>query len=191
MRGVLLINIIFYYIYPSFQLIQFDLQKEETLPTLELRHSKTNRISALIVWAGIMCYMAYDMRKELFKWNNPGVPNTLIFLLFFSIGIVAVINIFDKRPQVIIERKGIWKRKYLLPFSPLVCTNWKEMQYFYLLQKTEKGIKSFNLVIRNRDTEKDIKVGLITDYSSIETIMSLVRRYAEKYGIHDLGEEIS
>ena len=64
------------------------------------------------------------------------------------------------------------------------------MQYFYLLQKIEKGITSFHLVIRRRETEKDIKIGLITDGNSIETIMALVRQYAEKYGIHDLGEEV-
>ena len=69
--------------------------------------------------------------------------------------------------------------------------NWKEMQYFYLLRKEEQeSSTSFYLVIRKRETEKDVKVELTPLDTSLETVFSLIRQYAEKNGIQDLGEEI-
>jgi hypothetical protein len=137
--------------------------------------------------------MAYDIRDGLFKWEdfNPNGMNTILFLLFLIPGIFLLIDIFDRRPREIINKDGIWKRKNMLPFSSLILINWNEIQYFYLYRETRKNVNSCLLIIRKKDTEKDVKVELTGLDKSVDTILSLFRQYAFKYGIHDLGEEIS
>ena len=70
-------------------------------PTLELRGFKSNVVLALIVWVGLLCYMV---------WKQPDGFTTIMFLIAFAGVILTIINFFDKRPLVIIDQAGIWKK---------------------------------------------------------------------------------
>lgn len=158
---------------------------------LEARTSKSFALFAVVATSAIGGFFAYSEGNNLFNWTdfNPNGINTIIFLLFLFVCLFWWTKLLDKKPQIIINKEGIQIRKNVLPFSSLRIIQWDEVYFFYLLEKTRRNVTGRYLVIRQKEKEKDIKVELNGLDTSIVTIFSLIKQYAEKYNFQDLGKE--
>ncbi|OQP45353.1 hypothetical protein A4D02_33695 [Niastella koreensis] len=162
------------------------LQEANPLPALELRKGKSIATSAVlffIIFIGIMI-------REKYK-EGLGTDQVIFLILFIAVGIFTLIHSFDKSPDVIINQEGIRNRKHHFPFSPLILMSWNDIQYFFLREIEEEYGSTFYIMIRERETEKDRKLTLSGYDSSAETILSLIRQYAEKHNIHELDKQTS
>jgi hypothetical protein len=160
------------------------LQEANPLPALELRRNKSISTSAVLFFMIFIGIMIRDMYKE-----GLGTSQVIFLILFIAAGIVSVIHSFDESPDVIINQEGIWKRKHHFPFSPLIFMSWNNMQYFFLKELEHEDYSSFYIIIRERETEKDSDLKISEYDSSMDTILSLIRQYAEKHNIHELDKQ--
>ena len=130
--------------------------------------------------------MFYKLHDELFNWEkfNPNGIFALLFLLFSLIGILSWIKLLDNQPTLIINKKGIWARKSILPFSQLKHFEWNAIKFVELSTQKIKNIKSTLLVIhRNDGLTKTIELDNV-EYP-IEEIIALVREHCNLLNYRD------
>ena len=162
------------------------MQEANPLPALELRRGKritTEAVLFFIILLGLVIRVIYKEGADTFQ--------VIFLIILIAAGIVSVIHSFDESPDVIINQEGIWKRKHHFPFSPLIFMSWNDMQYFFLKEVEHEDYSSFYIIIRERETEKDSWLKISEYDSSADTILSLIRQYAEKHNIHELDKQAS
>ncbi len=145
-----------------------------------------------ILWSGLVCFMAYDLRFQLFSWKpfNPNGFNSILFLLFLIPGIYSWIKAFDRRPLLSITKKGISVRGSRNPFVPLIFVRWEGVYFFYILENSSK-ITTHSLIVRRKDNEKELKVLLTGLDKSLNDILVIMRNYADKHQFQELSMEFS
>jgi hypothetical protein len=147
-----------------------------------------NLIFMIAIFTAIPYFMYYKLSNELFLWkefNRNGIT-TLAFLAFSLIGILSWIKLLDNNPFLIINKKGIWIRKSILPFSPLKYIEWNQIKFVELNTiKGNKGSKTTVLIIYRNDVSKTKTIDLDSlDYPS-EDIISLVREFSNLLNYRD------
>ena len=167
------------------------MQDNINLANAELEVRANKPLAIVLAWTVLVCFMAYDLRNQLFKWsdfNRNGI-NTILFLLFLLPGVFWWIKLFDNKPQILILKEGVRIRRNTFPFSSLRLIAWTEIHFFYLLKKTEKSVTGYYLIIGKKEREKVFKVELNGLDKSTGIILSIIRKYANIYGFQDLGKE--
>lgn len=130
-----------------------------------------------------------EQRKEsvdfLFgKWNYAKLP---FFLMFAFVPSLCLFYYFDKRVKVRVDSGGIWSRKN-------GSIAWTDIWYFNsTVCKMRNDGDIYKLHVRLKDTEerldKEVTLKFRRMDKSFDEIRAVVRYYAGKYQIEDLGHE--
>ncbi len=139
----------------------------------------------VIIFTAIPYFMFYKLGNELLHWENNS--NGIITFIFFAvclIGFLSWIKLLDNQPTLIINKKGIWARKSILPFSQLKHYEWNTIKFVELSTYKSKNIKSTLLVIHKNDgLTKTIELDNV-EYP-IEEIITLVREHSNLLNYRD------
>ena len=159
---------------------------------LEARTSKSFSIFSVIICSAIVIYFAFSQGKNLLNWTvfNPNGILAIVFLGLLLLCIFYWLQFFDREPQLKIDKEGIWIRKNILPFSKARLLPWDTINFFYVLQQTQKRITSQHLIIGQKNIETDVKIDLYGLDKSTGSILILLRKYSKQYNFHDLGKEV-
>lgn len=146
-----------------------------------------NVIFVIAIFTGIPYFMFYKLHEELFHWEkfNQNVIPTLAFLGFSLIGVLSWIKLLDRNPLLIVNKKGIWVRKSILPFSPLKYFNWSEIRFVELNTIKNKNIRSTVLIIYRNENLKTNRIELDSLDYPMEEIISLVREFSKLLNYRD------
>jgi hypothetical protein len=146
-----------------------------------------NVIFIIAIFTAIPYYMFSKLHDELFHWEkfNPNVISTLAFLVFSLIGILSWIKLLDNNPLLIVNKKGIWVRKSILPFSPLKYFDWNEVKFVELNTIKNKNTRSTVLIIYRNDNSKTKTIELDSLDYPMEEIISLVREFSKLLNYRD------
>lgn len=145
-----------------------------------------NKIFVVIIFTAIPYFMFLKLHDKLFNWEklNPNGIFALLFLVSSLIGILSWIKLLDNQPTLIINKKGIWTRKSILPFSQLQHFEWNTIKFVELSTQKSKNIKSTLLVInRNDGLTKTIELDNI-EYP-MDEIIALVREHSNLLNYRD------
>ena len=141
----------------------------------------------IVIFTAIPYFMFNKLNKELFNWEkfNPDGIFTIIFLACCLICILSWLKLVDFQPLLIVNKKGIWIRKSILPFSPLLFIAWNEVKFVELNTIKNKNMRSTVLVIHRNGNLKTKTIELdILDYP-MEEIIGLVREYTNLLNYRD------
>jgi hypothetical protein len=146
-----------------------------------------NVIFIIVIFTGIPYFMFYKLHDKLFHWEkfNPNGIFTLGFLVFSLIGILSWIKLLDNNPLLIVNKKGIWVRKSILPFSPLKYFDWNEIKFVELNKIKDKNLTSTVLIIYRNDNLKTKTIELDNIDYPMEEIISLVREFSKLLNYRD------
>ncbi|WP_123869444.1 hypothetical protein [Flavobacterium hydatis] len=142
----------------------------------------------IVIFTGIPYFMFYKLSEELFYWEkfNPDGLITIAFLAFSLVGILSWVKLLDNGPILIVNKKGVWVRKSILPFSSLRFIDWSQVKFVELsLIKGKDSTTTTVLVIHRNDVSKTktIDLGAI-DYPS-EEIISMFREFSNFLNFRD------
>ena len=140
-----------------------------------------------------VCTIAYELRNDLFNWKkfHQDAEPALVFFVIFLVWIWTWIAFFDRRPKLKINSAGIWKRNNFYLFSIIKNISWNEIQYFYLLSKTDKGWTTKTLILHKIDSEEDFKIALSDTDVDDNVIIDLVKEYSLLFNFSQLSDETS
>ena len=146
-----------------------------------------NLIFVIIIFTAIPSFMFYKLSNKLFQWKefNPNGIITLAFLAFSLIGILSWIKLFDNKPSLIVNKKGIGIRKSILPFSSLKYIDWSQVNFVELNVIKQKNIQSTILIVHRNDTSKTKTIDLESLNYPIEEIIALFRQFSKLLNYRD------
>ncbi len=131
--------------------------------------------------------MFYKLSNNLFHWRkfNPDILLTIAFLTISTICILTWVNLFDNKPRVVMNKKGVFIRKSVLPFSSLKLIVWENINHIELDSKRNKNITSTYLDIYRKDFSKIKRIDLdILEYA-IDDILEVIRKYSKLINYRD------
>lgn len=140
-----------------------------------------NVVLVIALFTAIPCYMFYKIPNELFQ---DGI-STIAFLVFSLIGVLAWIKLLDHQPLLKINKKGIWIRQSVLPFSPLKFIDWNQIKFVELNLVKGKHSSSTVLVINRNDTPKTKTIDLDNLNYPSEEIIDVVREFSKLLNFRD------
>lgn len=171
------------------QLVQLNNHKYKNLGNREImaKGYMLNVIFVIAIFTGIPYFMYYKLHDELFHWEkfNPNGITTLAFLGLSLIAILSWIKLLDTDPLLIVNKKGIWVRKSILPFSPLKYFDWNEIKFVELNTVKNKHSRSTVLIIYRNGDLKTKTIELDTLDYPMEEIISLVREFSKLLNYRD------
>lgn len=136
----------------------------------------------LLIWI-IVVSINTHLHKELFS--------AVIYACFAINTIFWILKIFDKAPVMVIDDKGIWSRKTILPFSKMYLISWNDIYFFYIRQKmgnNNRFVARESLIIGRKDGKPDSTINnCLLFKSSMQAILTEINKYAEVYQFHQLG----
>jgi hypothetical protein len=127
--------------------------------------AKSDTQFSIFMAVGFSClvgFMAFELRKSIFHWKgfNPSGIDDIISLLFLGVCMISWWDVFDRRTMIKIGKEGICLRRYNFPLRKVHLVPWEKIYYFYVLQKTEKGVTSCCLIVGLSNDEKEEKAEL-------------------------------
>ncbi len=157
---------------------------------VEIKQSKSFAILPAIGLTVLLLFFIYSEKGKLFDWShfNPNGINTIIFLLFFVLGLLSWYNYFDTAPYYRIDKSGIWYRKSWFAKKLQSLAAWDKMEYFFIEQVNDK-IFTETLIIKLTDKEKYFKVSLTGSSITKEELLSIILEQSKKFNFQDLGVE--
>ncbi|MCD0470921.1 hypothetical protein [Flavobacterium sp. JAS] len=155
---------------------------------IEAKGYTLNVVFMIIIFTGIPYFMFCKFSKELVHWENFSDNGfiTIVFLVSLLVGILCWVKLLDTAPALIINKKGVWVRKSILPFSPLRFIDWNQIKFVELnLIKGKKSQTTTVLVIHRNDSSKTKTIELdVINYSS-EEIISMFREFSNFLNFRD------
>ena len=148
---------------------------------------KLNVIFVIAIFTAIPYFMFLKLHDELFNWEklNPNVISTLAFLAFSIIGILSWIKLLDNNPLLILNKKGIWWRKSILPFSTLKHFDWNEIRFVELNTIKNKNTKSTVLIFYRNENLQTKTIDLDNIDYPMEEIITLFREHTKLLNYRD------
>jgi hypothetical protein len=130
--------------------------------------------------------------RNLFVWKRfyPDVANTIAFVVFTILCLLAWLNYIDDRPRLQLDKDGIRRRKNFL-ISTFTIISWSDINYFYISKDTYRGLLTVTLIVGVKDSDKDIRILLTNLDLPAEAIIDLVESYSLSYGFQHLENETS
>lgn len=155
----------------------------DNLKTKEIiiRESLLNTVLVIFIFSALTLVIFYNFENILFKWEefNPNGITTIFFLLFLTLSTLNCLKIFDKKPYLKINEKGVWISTSFIPFYPSKFIDWNEVDFVELNKvrytKYRKGLgiiiskkNSLNtdiIYLENLNYPKEKIITIFKDYS--------------------------
>ena len=169
------------------------MQSAITQPVLEIKGNRNLGIAVALGFTGISAAVGYSLRTQLFLWKNfnPEGLNTIFFLILVLIAILTWLDLFNDLPRLRFDPTGIWKRKNFLAHSMKLMVTWDNISYYTSQVIPSETIPTENLVIRMKDPDEPVELGITDSDKSREDILYVLKIYAGRYGFNDFVEELN
>jgi len=159
--------------------------------TEELIIRRSKSVIVFAIFATLMTSTLIYLNSHNFFAGNRPVPHGVFiffFLPFLAITLSSILMSIDRNPVLRLDEQGIWRRKNFMPGLVRLLA-WKTIHYFYIQERTRNATVIQELILRPKESDKDIKINLAGLDTPAETIMEIVRQKAVEYNFHDLGVE--
>lgn len=134
----------------------------------------------------------FIVRKEAFDFSKApsNIFITLLFFIFLYVVIYWWIKFLDKRPVISMNEISIELRSGIWPMSRFHSIPWKEMYYFYQIDRTGHRIETTSyLIIRRKESADDIKIEISGLDKTVVSILSAIRKKSVEFNFIDFGKE--
>jgi len=150
-------------------------------------------VFAAVMMTAATGLMGYEMRNELFDWKhfNPAGLNTLLFLIAGAVTLLCWIALSRDLPRLKIDSRGIWKQRNFLSHSLRLVVTWDNISYYSTHVQPSQTIATENLVIRKKEPDEPVEIGITDTNVSREEILRVLQGYAVKYGFNDFVEDLN
>ncbi|GAA4333183.1 hypothetical protein GCM10023184_26190 [Flaviaesturariibacter amylovorans] len=108
------------------------------------------------------------------------------------LGIWMYLTVFarpDREPYLHLDRSGIWHGRGLFQ-KRLRLIDWRDIYYFFELEKQEGDARSHYLVIALKEGGREVHLPITWPHATHEAIVSILREQAAYHGFHELGKEV-
>jgi len=159
---------------------------------LVIKSNRALAIFGVLGMTGLVAFMGYYERNKLFDWehfNSNGI-NSIIFLLFLAFCLMAWVILFYDPPRFKLDKDGIWKRKNWFSASLVRVVSWDNINYYYIEVKSDRAGVTKTLIIRRKDPDQDIRMGITDIDVSQEKILHFIKQYSVIYGFNDFVREL-
>lgn len=158
-------------------------------PGIEARTKTSFLLTASLAATVVLIMFILGKAKSFYDYRhfNPDGINYLFFLILLAFTLYWWFSYFDRQPKLKINEQGIWKRRNIFPFAPLHCIPWKEIVYYQLQQKPQKLTSPEILVIKTKQDQKEVQIGLTLLDVPATQLTELIRYYAIIYKFKEIA----